>query len=391
MKAASHPQETARLGALRRYAILDTPRERDFDEVVRYAARLCDAPVAVINLIDADRQWFKAEVGLGVDETPLDTSLCAHVILQDDFVEIPDTLADSRMSDNPLCIGDGGEGGFRFYAGALLRSAEGYPIGTLCVLDTRTRTLSDLQRDGLQVLADQVVAQIELRAVLRRETMLRREIDHRVKNSLQSVGSFVRLQRRTVDGADAIDALTMVEQQVGTVAVLHDLLGQTTSSERIDLADYLSRVVALLAQTVPAGVAVDGGFASLQVAASVAVSLATVINELVANAVKHSFADGAAGRIVLEGRLDEDAYRISCRDNGRPPTDAVPATKREGLGLRIMDAAVRQLDGSLVSAPEPEGFASLLTFPTAMIGNENAGDGRETRAVQNGLADPGTG
>ena len=92
MKPEQHPQETERLRELRRYGILDTDREQAFDEIVELAALLCEAPVSVVNFIDKDRQWFKAEVGLGVRSTPLETSLCGHVILQDEFVEIPDTL-----------------------------------------------------------------------------------------------------------------------------------------------------------------------------------------------------------------------------------------------------------------------------------------------------------
>jgi GAF domain-containing protein len=105
MKAEHHPLEPARLAALRAYDILDTPRESDFDDIVMLASRICGTPISVINLIDETRQWFKAETGLGVRETPLDTSICAHVILEKDFVEISDTLADVRMavSQTPVC------------------------------------------------------------------------------------------------------------------------------------------------------------------------------------------------------------------------------------------------------------------------------------------------
>ncbi|MEH6722229.1 MAG: GAF domain-containing protein, partial [Qipengyuania sp.] len=154
MTPGKHPQEEERLRELRRYGILDTERERDFDEIVELASELCGKAVSVVNFIDDDRQWFKAEVGLGVRSTPLDTSLCGHVILQDDFVEIPDTLADPRMADNPLCTE---EPGFRFYAGAVLKGANGLPLGTLCVLDHTPGTLNDTQRRVMKVLARQVM------------------------------------------------------------------------------------------------------------------------------------------------------------------------------------------------------------------------------------------
>lgn len=157
-------REERRLEALRRYEILDTPPEEAFDEVARLAARICDAPIAVVNLIDDGRQFFKAEVGLGVRSTPLETSFCATAILEEDFLVIPDATKDHRFNCNPLVTA---ENGLRFYAGALLKTAEGLPIGTLCVLDTRPRNLGDLERDALRTLANQVMAQLELRLALK--------------------------------------------------------------------------------------------------------------------------------------------------------------------------------------------------------------------------------
>ena len=191
MLASFHPRQEERLAALQRYEILDTPGETEFDDIVQLVAEICEAPVAVVNFIDSDRQWFKAEVGLGVCSTPLETSLCSHIILQNDFVEIPDTLDDPRMCDNPLCTGDGG---FRFYAGALLKTPDGLPLGTLCVLDRRPRALTPLQRRTIKLMADRVMSELNLRLALRRQSLLRREIDHRVKNSLASVGAIIGLQ-----------------------------------------------------------------------------------------------------------------------------------------------------------------------------------------------------
>lgn len=157
--------EARRLAALRRYGILDTPTEEQFDEVARLASQICETPIAVINLIDRDRQFFKAEVGLGVRETPLETSFCAHAILESDFLQVPDATQDARFNCNPLVTA---ENGLRFYAGALLKTEEGLAIGTLCVLDTKPRTLTPLQEQTLRVLARQVMNQFDLRAALSR-------------------------------------------------------------------------------------------------------------------------------------------------------------------------------------------------------------------------------
>ena len=360
MKAQHHPHEPARLAALRAYDILDTPRESDFDDIVMLASRICQTPICVINMIDETRQWFKAETGLGVRETPLNTSLCAHVILQDDFVEIPDTLADARMADNPLCLADPG---LRFYAGALLKSKGGYPIGTLCVLDNRPRTLDPLQRDALRVLADQVMTQLDLRAIIANETVLRSEIDHRVKNSLQVVGAFVSLERQASDSDEARVSLERVARQINIVAALHEHLGMSSTSEMIELGSYLDRVVTLIDSSLPSDVSIQGSFENVAVGSREASIVATIVNELAANASKHSF-NQSSGTIFLKGeRLAAGGYRLMCSDDAGPRDDvAAEPGGRGGLGLKILGASVRQLGGTMTATHTGEGYSTRLDF-----------------------------
>lgn len=157
--------EADRLAALEGYAILDTPLEQEFNDLVKLAAETFGAPIAVVNLVASDRQWFKAETGIGVRELPLDVSICAHAIGQNDFLVVPDTREDDRFARNPLVTPDDG---LRFYAGALLRSPAGLPIGTVCVLDRKPRPqgITPHQRLVLEVLARQVMTQLELRRAL---------------------------------------------------------------------------------------------------------------------------------------------------------------------------------------------------------------------------------
>ncbi len=142
--------EAARLAALDSYGVLDTPPEEGFDEVARLASAVCGTPIAVVNLIGEGRQFFKAEVGLGVRSTPLESSFCAKAILEDEFLIVPDATKDPRFICNPLVTG---EPGLRFYAGALLRTEEGHAVGTVCVLDFQPRELTTLQEQTLRVLA----------------------------------------------------------------------------------------------------------------------------------------------------------------------------------------------------------------------------------------------
>src|SRR3982750_2999505 len=161
--ASSPPwSEVDRLAALRSYGVLDTPREAAFDEITEVASLVCKAPIALVSFVEDTRQFFKAEVGFGARETPIDVSICAHAILQRDLFVVPDTTQDARFASNRLVTG---EAPIRFYAGALLESPEGLPLGTLCVLDTKPRPegLSQEQAGTLRALARAVMAQLDLR------------------------------------------------------------------------------------------------------------------------------------------------------------------------------------------------------------------------------------
>jgi PAS domain S-box-containing protein len=161
--------ESERLEALRRYQILDTPPERIFDDLTRLAAFIAGAPMAMVSLIDAERQWFKSKVGVNASETPRDVAFCAHAVAQKDLFVVPDALNDGRFADNPLVTG---EPNIRFYAGMPLTNSEGHALGTLCVADRVARKLSPEQEQALQVLAREVMAQIELRHALDEQAQL---------------------------------------------------------------------------------------------------------------------------------------------------------------------------------------------------------------------------
>ena len=152
--------EKARLQALRRYKILDTDPEGAFDDLTILASHICETPVALISLIDSDRQWFKSKVGLSVSETPREVSFCARAIQQSDLFVVPDASKDPRFSSNPFVVADPK---IRFYAGAPFTSSDGHPLGTLCVVDLVPRELTANQQAALVALSHQVQAQFELR------------------------------------------------------------------------------------------------------------------------------------------------------------------------------------------------------------------------------------
>jgi GAF domain-containing protein len=159
IKAPVPENEAARLETLRQYEILDTDSEESFNDLTRLAAYICNTPVALISLIDSDRQWFKAKVGVDAKETARDVSFCAHAILQDGPFIVRDALDDERFRSNPLVTADPH---IRFYAGSPLMSPEGFKIGTLCVVDKHPRELSEQQIAALKILGNQVITQLDL-------------------------------------------------------------------------------------------------------------------------------------------------------------------------------------------------------------------------------------
>jgi diguanylate cyclase (GGDEF)-like protein len=149
--------ELRRLGALRASGLLDTPAEERFDRVTRMAQRLFDVPIALISLVDEDRQWFKSRQGLDTSETPRAFSFCAHAIEGDEVFQVFDAEADVRFADNPLVVGDPN---IRFYAGCPVSAPDGSKLGTLCVIDRRPRQFSEDDILALQDLAEMVENEI---------------------------------------------------------------------------------------------------------------------------------------------------------------------------------------------------------------------------------------
>jgi two-component system sensor histidine kinase/response regulator len=156
--------EAGRLEKLRFYEILDTPSEQGFDDITLLASQICGTPIALVSLIDDRRQWFKASIGMEARETPREFSLCSHAILNDVVFVIEDATRDPRFANNPLVTKPGG---IRFYAGAPLITEDNLALGTVCIIDSVPRGISDLERDALRALSRQVMRLLELRVRLR--------------------------------------------------------------------------------------------------------------------------------------------------------------------------------------------------------------------------------
>ena len=365
MKAELHSAEEYRLAALRRYAILDTPREADFDEVVNVASAVCETPIAVINLIDQGRQWFKAEVGLGVRETPVDSSICAHAILQPDLFIVPDTTLDPRFCDNALVVGDPH---LRFYAGALLETPEGFPLGTVCVLDYRPRELDETQKAFLRLMAHQVMKLLELRRInaaehlarLRAEELakqnetLMREGDHRLMNSLQLVQSILALQSRNASSDETRAQLDMASNRVLAIATVHKQLHLTGSMEEIEIGAFLKRLCESLKHTAPAQIAaIEVTAETAMLRSDVASGLGLLVAELVTNSFKYAYAAGERGIVAVDFKHASGGWRLEVSDAGRGLPKGFDVDKSEGFGMQVVKAFVRRLGATLAISSSP--------------------------------------
>jgi GAF domain-containing protein len=195
MTAPKPKNDQQRLKVLWQYDVLDTVPEEVFDDLTDLAAHICEAPIALISLIDEDRQWFKSRVGVTLTETSRDISFCAHAISSDGLFIVPDATKDKRFKFNPLVTG---APKIRFYAGAPLVTPDGHALGTLCVLDKAPRTLNTDQQQALRVLAHHVMTQLELRRHAR-ELASAREDTHQTKADLQRAHAEIARLRREVD------------------------------------------------------------------------------------------------------------------------------------------------------------------------------------------------
>ncbi len=162
MAAPLHSLEPQRLAALEALRILDTSVSASWDRLAKLASVVCNTPIALISLVDADRQWFKATVGLDVRETPREQSFCAHAILDDEVFHIPSAIDDERFVDNELVTGPPG---IRAYVGAVIRDIDGLPLGTVCAIDDKPRDFDERQTEALQLLAEEASGLLAWRRV----------------------------------------------------------------------------------------------------------------------------------------------------------------------------------------------------------------------------------
>lgn len=350
------------MAAVRRYDILDTPPDGAFDRVTAIASRRFQVPISIISIVDEDRIWFKSHHGLdGVSEIAREPGLCASAILTSDAYILTDASLDPRSLANPLVAG---AFGLRFYAAVPLTTHDNHNLGTLCVIDHEPRTVDQAQIEDLKDLASMVVDQLELRLAARvalaRAELMAREIDHRVKNSLQFVSSLLSMQSREAGGAGG-EQLMAAANRVASVARVH----QNFVNEGGDVSciDFLRRLCSDLSAILNRQIDVSGDPGTVPSTQIQPIGL--LANELVTNAAKYS-----SGTIRVAFNRDDLTQELSVSDEGDAlPPDFDPESSFTGLGMRVVVALARQLGGRLDvrRGEKATGAVMSVRFPIAPL------------------------
>lgn len=365
VKADMHGRESERLAALERYEILDTPAEADFDDIVRVVSAICETPISLISLVGEGRQWFKGKYGTDISETTLDKSICAHALLQPGLLEVPDTLKDERTMDNPLVAGDPN---VRFYAGALLETPDGLPLGTICTLDFKPRQLDEKQKALLKLMASQVMKMLELRRLVGTERLAReksdllakeneilaREGDHRVMNSLQLVTAVLSLQSRSAVSKEAKAQLEDARGRVAAIGTVHKHLNMTGSREDVEILGFLQGLCESLKELAPPSIEeirVEGDRALIP--SAFASTLGLVVAELVSNSFKYAYREEKKGSIGVDFKQDAGGWALRVSDQGAGVPKNFDPAKNKGVGMKVINALVRRLEADLTVDSKP--------------------------------------
>lgn len=363
--------EGERIAALESYQILDTPPEPEFDDVVLLITKICQAPRAAISLVDNRRQWFKAEIGLGFSEMPLDMSFCPGLALKPGLTIVPDARADERLASNRLVTG---EPHIRFYAGVLLETSEGVPLGTLCVLDDEVRDLDETQRFALLTLARQVMALLELRRALAQRDaaiagrdraedgrrLLTRELHHRVKNTLAVVQAVAGSTARSASNVAQFQ--TAFSGRIGALAKSHAVI-TADAAQTASLRSLLEAELGGHAEIRAGRVTLQGP--AVKLSSDIAVPLGLAIHEATTNSAKFGALSTRSGTVevtwevvVREGR---EMLRLRWREQGGPE---VAPPRRRGFGSRMIERVLRaQIAAEVKSDYQPDGLRIEVEFP----------------------------
>ncbi len=322
MPAAPIPEnDTERLATLRRYSILDTLPEQSYEDLTALATYVCETPTALISLVDQERQWFKSRVGIGVDETERSVSFCAHTIVHPEVLVVEDTFLDERFAKNPLVLSGPH---IRFYAGAPLVAPNGHVLGTICVIDSKPRTLSAAQVAALQSLSRQVMALLESRlqlldnqktaaALMQSEKLaavgrLASSMAHEINNPLEAVTNLLYLSRNQAIDENVKAWLDQAEIELRRVSIIANQAlrfhKQSSNPQAISCLSLFSTTLSVYeGRLLNAGIVVEKRKRANEPVECFEGDIRQVLSSLVTNAID---AMPGGGRLLVRSREGTD-------------------------------------------------------------------------------------
>lgn len=391
--------EQARIQKLLSYGILDTLPEQEFENIVQLASEICQAPISLITLLNGQRQWFKAKRGITFSETERNIAFCSYTILEEAPLVVNDALEDERFKDNPLVRGDLE---IRFYAGVPLTTPEGFAIGSLCVLDTQPRELSENQIFALQKLAKQVMANLELRLKIQEVEVQKKALEevndfqkklfsiisHDLRSPLVNIEQLFEISQEEVSVEVFQQLFYSLQQKLGATRYMLDNLLQWASYQiyghriqfgRIDLTDLVHTQVAVLQE-----VFMDkGNEISTEVPQDFCVNtdrevIVFLLRNLLANANKFT----QKGTISIEAGFEVGHWWLSVSDNGlgmnakqikqlsgqeqKYSRVGTAGERGTGIGLLLCQDFIKKLQGQLfIESLEGYGSTFRIEIPYA--------------------------
>lgn len=393
MKSAAIPEnEKERIRKLHELCILDTFEEQAYDDLTYLAAQLCDTPIALVSLVDSERQWFKSHYGLNVRETPREVAFCSHAILSDSIFVVDDSSKDDRFYDNPLATD---KPNVKFYAGAPLMMSDNIRVGTLCVIANEPRTISSAQKTALEALARQVVSQLELRLRVKElETLDSAKdefiamVNHELRTPLTSISGSLSLLMNNKVGPLGIKQQGMVEIAARNcdrlLCIVNDILDNAKlEAGKLDIIRKPHNLISILEKAIELNkpyckkcncniVLKYKKHDNDRMINCDENRLLQVLTNLFSNAAKSSYKDGVIEVSVI---IDNDNARVEVIDYGSGiPKDQqkfifqkfkqietsgnkkMPGT---GLGLRISKYIIELHDGTIDFESSPDNYTKF--------------------------------
>ncbi len=377
--APLHPNEEQRMRELLKLEVLDTEDEKALDDLTRLASELCETEISLISLVDHNRQWFKSKHGIQATETPRDLAFCAHAILQEDLFVVENAIEDDRFSDNPLVTEDPN---IRFYAGSPLVTASGMPIGTLCVIDSKPKSLNEKQKMVLDVLSQQVVSQLELRLKNKYLNRLNKRSEnalsilaHDLRSPFSGILGLSNMLKKKWDTLPQDKLGRMISEinqsSVKVYGIMDDLLQWCRSKSGSayialkpnSVSQLIQETLELLSDEIERkSICIDNTIHEDVIVMSDSSLMKAVIRNLFANAIKYSHENGQISFSVIPHPEIQNKVIVSISDHGV----GIPEDKREmifkervssqedvsgqegfGMGLSICGEFIRDQQGEI--------------------------------------------